>query len=107
MCPMLRTLAPTRCATPAQVPWIARHTWAIRAANIRASGPGPLRTALGAGRFLDFLVWLVLRLVEDFGDPPPDDRVLDAAALFALLLERVLLPRDAGGEDVRVAMLRD
>jgi hypothetical protein len=54
------------------------------------------------------VVRLLLRLGEDFrGEPPPDDRVLDAAVLFALLLERVLLPRDAGGEDVRVAMLRD
>jgi hypothetical protein len=58
-----------------------------------AIGPGPLRTARGAGRFVledervdeeDFRrVWL------------PDDRVLELALL-----------RDAGGEDVRVAMLR-
>ncbi|HEX6878276.1 MAG TPA: hypothetical protein VF165_21645 [Nocardioidaceae bacterium] len=57
-----------------------------------AKGPGPLRTARGAGRF-DFdeerfddedfrRVWL------------PDDRVLEPLRL-----------RDAGGEDVRVAMV--
>lgn len=58
-------------------------------------GPDPLRTALGAGRF---------DLDERFDDEDfrrvwlPDDRVLEGAA--------VALPfRDAGGEDVRVAMV--
>ncbi|MDQ3616617.1 MAG: hypothetical protein M3393_08335 [Actinomycetota bacterium] len=47
---------------------------------------------------------LAPRLDEDFRrDWLPDDRALDfAAELFALLLVR-----DAGGEDVRVAMSRD
>lgn len=56
-------------------------------------GPGPLRTARGAGRFdLD---------EERFDDEDfrrvwlPDDRVLEPPRL-----------RDAGGEDVRVAMVK-
>lgn len=80
---------------------------------MRATGPGPLRTARGAGRLFE-LVRLVLgrvrlevlrvREVEllelvfgfDFdADLEADDRDED-----------VLLLRDPGGEDVRVAMLR-
>ena len=75
-----------------------------RAAKSRASGPGPLRTARGAGReprvglrfdVVGFrLAWLpVLR-----------DRVLGLA--FEGVLRDVLLLREPGGEDVRVAMLR-
>jgi hypothetical protein len=63
-------------------------------------GPGPLRTARGAGRDRfdadlpfdeDFLLlaWL------------PDDRLLEDAALLLLVLD------DAGGEDVRVAMVQE
>jgi hypothetical protein len=65
----------------------------------RAIGPGPLRTARGAGRFaagrrLLFLFFaLRLRLLE-----PPRPLVFD-------LDEDVLLLRDPGGEDVRVAMV--
>jgi hypothetical protein len=69
-----------------------------RAANSVEMGPGPLRTARGAGRDRfdadlpfdeDFLplAWL------------PDDRLLEDAVL--LLLD------DAGGEDVRVAMVQE
>ncbi|HZJ06254.1 MAG TPA: hypothetical protein VFD59_12385 [Nocardioidaceae bacterium] len=59
-----------------------------------------MRTALGAGRFL-----LELRRDEDFRrDWLPFDRVLDLAVAEV----RFALPvRDAGGEDVRVAMVRD
>jgi hypothetical protein len=59
-------------------------------------GPGPVRTARGAGRFE--------RLVERPFDAGflrvwlPDDRVLE-------VLELLLLLDDAGGEDVRVAMV--
>lgn len=59
-----------------------------------------MRTALGAGRFL-----LELRLDEDLRRVwLPFDRVLDFAALGVRF---VLLVRDADGEDVRVAMVRD
>jgi len=70
------------------------------ASAIVAIGPGPLRTARGAGRAADFEagldreVDLVLL---------PDDRVRE---LEPRPLADVLLLRDPGGEDVRVAMLR-
>jgi hypothetical protein len=70
-----------------------------RAANSVATGPGPFRTARGAGRFVldderrddeDFRrVWL----------PDDRDRELEPP------LPEVALLRDAGGEDVRVAMV--
>ena len=76
-----------------------------RASPSAAIGPGPLRTARGAGR-VDFASTDPSRagLLRDW---LPDDRVEDpdpfeparAAGLEVLLL------RDAGGEDVRVAML--
>jgi hypothetical protein len=94
VCPTRRTPAPSRCATPSQVAARPRP----RAANSVAIGPGPFRTALGAGR-LDLLE--VRRFDEDFLRVwLPDDRVLEAAELLALLFD------DAGGEDVRVAMVR-
>jgi hypothetical protein len=75
-----------------------------RAAKSDAIGPGPLRTARGAGRFAlvderlddeDFRrVWL------------PDGRDREVPALPRELLRALLVLRDAGGEDVRVAMLR-
>src|SRR5512139_879417 len=93
VCPMWRTVAPTGWASPSQ----AAATPLPRAVKSSAIGPGPLRTARGAGRFAledervddeDFRrVWL------------PDDRVLEGAVLLPLLF------RDAGGEDVRVAMV--
>jgi hypothetical protein len=78
------------------------------AAKVRETGPGPLRTARGAGRFEravffwagfwpDF--WAGLRLLVLV--PDDRDRELEPP------LRDVLLLRDAGGEDVRVAMLRN
>jgi hypothetical protein len=64
--------------------------------NRVAIGPGPFRTARGAGRFflLEFFLLEERLDDEDFRRVwPPDDRVLE------------FLLRDAGGEDVRVAML--
>jgi hypothetical protein len=63
-----------------------------------AIGPGPFRTARGAGLFA-----LEDERVDDEGFRRvwlPDDRVLEGAVLVPLLF------RDAGGEDVRVAMVR-
>jgi hypothetical protein len=63
--------------------------------NKRATGPEPLRTARGAGRRLLVFLFFVLRL-----------RVPEPPRLpFFDLDEDVLLLRDPGGEDVRVAML--
>ena len=58
-------------------------------------GPVPLRTALGAGR-LDFERLFDEDLLRAW---LPDDRVFEEAEREVLLLD------DAGGEDVRVAML--
>ncbi|GAA4099933.1 hypothetical protein GCM10023066_45340 [Nocardioides kongjuensis] len=68
------------------------------AVNARSTGPGPLRTARGAGRFAaDFFAggrFLVVVL-----------RVRELAVFFTPEREEELvLLRDAGGEDVRVAM---
>ena len=63
-------------------------------------GPVPLRTARGAGRDdFDFVVLplLVERVLRDW---LPDDRVFEEAER-----EDALLFDDAGGEDVRVAMV--
>jgi hypothetical protein len=77
--------------------------------NVRATGPGPLRTARGAGRVLLVerprleLERLVLR---DRVLEPPRFAVPDRLEPALLLLdEDVLLLRDPGGEDVRVAMV--
>jgi hypothetical protein len=71
---------------------------------VRATGPGPLRTARGAGLFVE-------------GRRAGVDRVLRDREVEALVVvfgfdfvvedreEDVLLLRDPGGEDVRVAML--
>jgi hypothetical protein len=71
-------------------------------------GPVPFRTARGAGRF-DLAV--VRPLAADFlRDWLPDDRVEDPDPFEPALVEaglEVPLFRDAGGEDVRVAMLRN
>jgi hypothetical protein len=80
------------------------------APKVRETGPGPLRTARGAGREagrrlaaleplrplveLERGVGLVVRVLRD--------RVL---ALDRLFEPDVLVLRDPGGEDVRVAML--
>lgn len=80
--------------------------------NRRATGPGPLRTARGAGRRV-----VGLRLAVLF-----DREVVEAGLRFGLVLRDrvlelrdeelpvlrvvdVLLLRDPGGEDVRVAMV--
>ncbi|WP_235735056.1 hypothetical protein [Nocardioides alcanivorans] len=73
----------------------------------RATGPGPLRTARGAGRELREVAFLA----GAFFDAALEvgflevlrDRVL--ALEPELLLRDVLELRDPGGEDVRVAML--
>jgi hypothetical protein len=67
---------------------------------VRETGPGPLRTARGAGR-LAFEAGLRVGLrLERL---PPDDRLREPEPP----LVDVLLLRDAGGEDVRVAMIRN
>src|SRR3546814_6934740 len=78
-----------------------------RATKTRRIGPGPERTARGAGReppvglrfVVDFrLAWLPVlrgRVLEDAPEPFLEELLLD-----------VLLLREPGGEDVRVAMLR-
>jgi hypothetical protein len=87
----LRTVAPIRCARLSHADPRPRP----RAANSVATGPVPFRTALGAGR---------LDLERPFDDDfrrvwLPDDRVFEEVERVVLLLD------DAGGEDVRVAML--
>jgi hypothetical protein len=69
-------------------------------------GPVPFRTARGAGR-LDFFVErpLAAGFLRDW---LPDDRVEDPDPFEPALVEaglEVPLFRDAGGEDVRVAMV--
>jgi hypothetical protein len=68
-------------------------------------GPVPFRTARGAGR-LDFFVErpLAAGFLRDW---LPDDRVVDADAFAPALAAGLEVPfvRDAGGEDVRVAMV--
>ena len=81
------------------------------APKVRETGPGPLRTARGAGRdagrrlaALEPLRALVaLERGVDLLFPVLRDRVLEA--LDRLLEPDVLVLRDPGGEDVRVAML--
>ncbi len=102
MCPMPRAAAPTAWATAPHTVRTARSS----AEKKRATGPGPERTARGAGRFAD-------EEVEDLvvGFRALRERELDAllpaeARLEAVVLvEEVLLLREPGGEDVRVAMV--
>ena len=92
--PRLRAPAPRRCAAPIH----NAATPAPSAVNRRSTGPGPLRTALGAGRLAGLragarpvraLLWL------------PDDRDRDAEPFLAEEpFERVPV-----GEDVRVATI--
>ena len=103
--PMLRAVAPSAPAIPIQTARSAVQS----ARKNRRTGPGPERTARGAGRDeldrvdFDFGLRLVevLRLVLR-------DRELEVEPLVRLVLDRpdvdVLLLRDPGGEDVRVAM---
>ena len=107
MWPILRTPAPIPFASPSQT---VASAWP-NVVKTRKIGPGPLRTARGAGRLAaDFAAgrfdaagfrraWLV-----------PDDRVREVepplVGAFFGPAEDVLLLRDPGGEDVRVAMFR-
>jgi hypothetical protein len=83
---------------------------------VRETGPGPLRTALGAGRLLlvrEELVRLELGRVRLVVLRVREVELLelvfgfdfDVVLLAVDLDEDVLLLRDPGGEDVRVAML--
>src|SRR5690349_13094625 len=92
--PTRRAPDPMPPATPSQtavIPW-------PRPAKVRETGPGPLRTARGAGRRFLLAPFFAggLRLLW-----LPDGRDREVEAPFVL----VLLLRDAGGEDVRVAMV--
>jgi hypothetical protein len=95
VCPIPRAAEPTPWAIPSQTALSPRKS----AWKNRETGPGPLRTARGAGlrfaagrRLLFFFFVLRVRLLE----PPRPLFDLD---------EDVLLLRDPGGEDVRVAMV--
>src|SRR3954452_17468570 len=102
-CPILRTLAPSTWATPSQSAVITRPA----ARKNFAIGPVPLRTARGEGR-LD-----VLERPLEAGllprDRLPDDRLEDPEDFAAEREPDLEVPlfRDAGGEDVRVAMVRN
>ncbi len=98
MCPIRRTAPPTAWATPSQ----AETSTRVSALNSRNTGPGPLRTARGAGRpaLPDFFLGAGLRL-----EVVPVDRLREVEPPLPELREDVPLLRDAGGEDVRVAML--
>ena len=111
--PTERTSAPTACESASQAAATARPSTAKR----RKTGPGPLRTARGAGRRVDDVAFddldagfFVEVLPEDLPDEDvldrlPDDRDRELDVPDPLDPEVVLL-RDAGGEDVRVAMVR-
>ncbi|GAA1112658.1 hypothetical protein GCM10009668_37980 [Nocardioides dubius] len=96
LCPIERATAPSPWARPIQR---ATSPRAI-AVKKRANGPGPLRTARGAGRPFGALLpregvdFLVVVLRDRVLEPDPEAFARD-----------VLLLRDPGGEDVRVAML--
>jgi hypothetical protein len=103
----LRAPAPTPWAEAIQVAATPRPS----TPKPRATGPGPLRTARGAGRrdrlaardFVDFFFVEVrllvgLRVLRDREVEPPRELPEDRD-------EDVLLLRDPGGEDVRVAMV--
>ncbi|GAB2981944.1 hypothetical protein GCM10027076_19760 [Nocardioides montaniterrae] len=100
-----RTTVPTPCAMPSQIAARPR-TSAVSAVAI---GPGPLRTARGAGRFAverERLLLVVLRdrellvLLRPFAVPARED-----PDLLAVRDEAVVRLREPVGEDVRVAML--
>ena len=102
--PIRRTPPPTAWATPSQAVTSTR----ARAVKTRAIGPGPLRTARGAGRRPVELPRLraAARLGAGFRpDLFPVDREREAEPPCPDLRAGVLLLRDPGGEDVRVAML--
>ncbi|GAB3787811.1 hypothetical protein GCM10027601_27400 [Nocardioides ungokensis] len=112
---MLRAVAPRAWAMASQT----AATPLPSVVNSRASGPGPVRTARGAGRRAVEEAWLLEG--ELFEEVLPRD-VLEPDLLLELLpvlrdraleplrpvlrvpVVDVLLLRDPGGEDVRVAM---
>ncbi len=98
---MPRAMPPRKCATPSQTAATPRPTWV----NSRAIGPGPERTARGAGRRA-----VVERLLEErtgfFLLPVLRAREVEPpVALLVEVLRDVLVLREPGGEDVRVAMV--
>ncbi|MEZ0580123.1 hypothetical protein [Nocardioides sp. MH1] len=95
-----RTTAPTPWAMPSQIATKARAS----AEKPFDTGPGPLRTARGAGRRDALLFFAVLLLVVGFF-AVLRDRELVLVRLPLLRLVDVLRLRDRVGEDVRVAML--
>ena len=98
--PIDRATAPIAWAMPSQTAATPRPS----AANARNTGPGPLRTARGAGR----RVRVGARLLEDRLFRP--GRTPGSGARTSVPPDRdrpdldVLLLREPGGEDVRVAM---
>src|SRR5262249_46431677 len=99
--PMLRASEPIPWATASQRAATPRNS----AAKSVATGPRPLRTARGAGRFCALLPRAAglraVREVDRLVVPALRARLLGARPPFE---EDVLLLRDPGGEDVRVAM---
>ena len=118
VCPMLRATAPSavRDRQPDRGDAAEEH-----GEEPRATGPGPLRTARGAGRFGAGARWdgvrgLALARGSSWGQACASGWYSGIAVLAARLcaglrevlavrVEDVLLLRDPGGEDVRVAMV--
>ncbi|CAA9390286.1 MAG: hypothetical protein AVDCRST_MAG06-1528 [uncultured Nocardioides sp.] len=96
---MLRATEPIACAMPSQTAATARP----RPEKARETGPGPLRTARGAGRRAGLLEAPRLEVLRDrvlaFRAVDPDRDIAVDPLLDVLEL------RDPGGEDVRVAMV--
>src|SRR5688572_6077895 len=101
-CPIDRATAPRAWAMPSHTAAIPRPT----APKLRDTGPGPLRTARGAGREAGRRLDAPERL-------RPFAELRRGLGRLLVLRDRVLEPlvldvlelRDPGGEDVRVAML--
>ena len=99
VCPTRRTADPMACATPSQ----AATTTRVSALKTRKTGPGPLRTARGAGRFAVERA-AALRGAGLRPDLVPVVRPREVEPPLPERAEELLL-RDAVGEDVRVAMV--
>lgn len=103
---MERAIAPTVWAMPNQIDATARPS----APKVRETGPGPLRTARGAGRFACVRERPLLE-PRAGADLPRAGRVVGRLEVvprervLELVLD-VLELREPGGEDVRVAMVR-
>src|SRR6476469_3016890 len=102
VCPMLRAVAPRAWAMASQT----AATPLPSVVNSRASGPGPVRTARGAGRrAVEEALLLELLEGELFEEVLPRDVLLEPLRpVLRVPVVDVLLLRDPGGEDVRVAM---